>query len=413
MAAFARAAQAKRTDENMLELSALSHDQQLALETLLAWVKKPNSPSMTLGGYAGTGKTSLISLLRRQLHEQNPLLRVAFVAFTGKASHVLRQTLDVNQAMYPQDRCSTIHALLYSPFIDQDGRLLGWSRSKDIEADLLIVDEASMVTFEIWADLLQCKLPIIAVGDHGQLPPIGGSFNLMLRPDLRLEEIHRQAQDNPIIALAHEARMTGSVSPGNYSKRVRKFSHATHEPDEINDVLDHLFSNYHEDMLILCGRNTTRVKLNQRIRAQQGIESEQPETGEKVVCLKNIYDNPLLPIYNGMVGNIESLHEVGPHWYETEISFPEDETRSFSGNICRPQFNHLTLVEKIEGLDFKQIGARFDFGYALTVHKAQGSQAKTVLLFEERFQKSDDEQWRRWLYTAITRARENLYIVGA
>jgi exodeoxyribonuclease-5 len=54
----------------------------------------------------------------------------------------------------------------------------------------------------------------------------------------------------------------------------------------------------------------------------------------------------------------------------------------------------------------------FDFGYALTVHKAQGSQAQKVVLFEERFSKMDDETWCRWLYTGVTRAGEELYIIG-
>jgi exodeoxyribonuclease-5 len=84
----------------------------------------------------------------------------------------------------------------------------------------------------------------------------------------------------------------------------------------------------------------------------------------------------------------------------------------FDGIMIRSQFGAPALVESIEGVKHKELGDRFDFGYALTVHKAQGSQARTVVLFEERFQKSDDEQWRRWLYTAVTRARENLYIIG-
>jgi exodeoxyribonuclease-5 len=69
-------------------------------------------------------------------------------------------------------------------------------------------------------------------------------------------------------------------------------------------------------------------------------------------------------------------------------------------------------LDKVEGLNPKEIGERFDFGYALTVHKAQGSQADTVLLFEERFQKMSDDDWKRWLYTAVTRAKKRLYIVG-
>ncbi len=389
----------------------LSPDQSRALEQLLAWVKKPTSRSITLGGYAGTGKTTLISVLRRELLTLFPEHTIAFAAFTGKASQVLRITLEEHQALFPQDSCTTIHKLLYTPSIDKEGRLLAWKKTATLDANLLIIDEASMITDGLWMDLCSFGIPIIAIGDHGQLPPIGGSFNLLQKPDITLERIHRQAEGNPILRLAEEARQFGRITPGTYAKCVRKFSHSVQEAHEIDQVIDHLFSNYHEDMLILCGRNRTRVQLNQAIRAKQGRESAEPEAGEKVVCLKNIYSGVSLPIYNGMTGIIERLNVEEPHWYQAEINFGDDQ-RIYEGRINRSQFHALNLVERIEGIEAKQIGDRFDFGYALTVHKAQGSQAKTVILFEERFEKADDDSWRRWLYTAVTRARENLYIIG-
>ena len=301
--------------------------------------------------------------------------------------------------------------MLYKAHTDKDGRLLYWKRAKTIEAELIVIDEASMVTGEIWDDLLAAEKPIIALGDHGQLPPISGSFNLMEKPDIVLEKIHRQAEHNPIIQLAHEARVSGAVRPGTYAKSVRKFSHETHEASEINNVIDHLFENFHDDMLVLCGRNKTRVQINNAIRTKMGREGSEPEVGDKVVCLKNNYDQVFAPIYNGMTGYIESITPYKEHWYEAVINFPE-EGRIFDGRILRAQFGAPALIESVEGVSHKELGDRFDFGYALTVHKAQGSQARTVVLFEERFQKSDDDQWRRWLYTAVTRARENLYIIG-
>lgn len=389
----------------------LSADQSRALEQLLAWVQKPTSRSITLGGYAGTGKTTLISVLRQELATRLPELSVAFAAFTGKASQVLRTTLEEHHALFPQDSCSTIHKLLYTPSIDKEGRLIAWKKTTSLEANLLIIDEASMITDGLWMDLCSFGIPLIAIGDHGQLPPIGSNFNLLQKPDLTLEQIHRQAEGNPILRLAEEARQHGRITPGTYAKRVRKFSYSIQEAYEIDQVVDHLFSNYHDDMLILCGRNKTRVQLNQAIRAKQGRESAEPEPGEKVVCLKNIYNGVSFPIYNGMTGTIERLRPEDPHWYHAEIDFQDDQ-RHYEGRINRSQFHALSLIEKIEGLEAKQIGDRFDFGYALTVHKAQGSQAKTVILFEERFEKADDDSWRRWLYTAVTRARENLYIIG-
>ncbi len=389
----------------------LSSDQQIAFERLYGWAMKPEGNALTLGGFAGTGKTTLISILRKEIRSKSPGLRVAFTAYTGKASQVLRSTLESTKSLYPEDSCGTIHSLLYKAHTDKEGKLLYWKRLKTIDAEIIVIDEASMVTDEIWKDLLACEKPIIALGDHGQLPPISGSFNLMEKPDIVLEKIHRQAENNPIIQLAHEARMTGIIRPGTYTKSVRKYSHEFHDASEINDVIDHLFGNYHDDMLVLCGRNKTRTQINNSIREKMGRENGEPEVGDKVVCLKNNYAQIFAPIYNGMTGYIEEITPYKDHWYEAMISFPE-EGRTFDGIMIRSQFGAPALVESIEGVKHKELGDRFDFGYALTVHKAQGSQARTVVLFEERFQKSDDEQWRRWLYTAVTRARENLYIIG-
>lgn len=388
-----------------------SSDQARVLERLRAWSLKPDSRSITLGGYAGTGKTTVTAALRRELAIARPELRVAFCSYTGKASQVLRQTLIAQGALFPQDTCGTIHSLLYSPVMGKDGSIIGWMRSKEVEADLIIVDEASMVTDHIWQDLLTTKLPVIAVGDHGQLPPIEGSFSLMNKTDLILERIHRQAEGNPIIQLAQEARMHGKISVKDYTNSIRKVSYATHEASDVTDLVDHLLSSVHDDMLILCGYNKTRVNLNKSVRQKLGRESDDPEGGDRVVCLKNTYVMPGSPIYNGMVGTLESVWEEGEHWYAAEVAFA-DEDRRFEGLISRHQFNKPETISSVPGLEPKKIGERFDYGYALTVHKAQGSQAKTVLLFEERFPKSDDETWRRWLYTAVTRARENLYIIG-
>ncbi len=388
----------------------LSPDQAQAVQQLYRWFKAGQEQTITLGGYAGTGKTTLASVLRWVLNERHPDLSVAFCAFTGKATHVLRQRLEEANLLLPQDTCSTLHALLYVPHVSKDGAIIGWHRAKEVEANLIIVDEASMVTEDLWRDLVSLNVPIIAIGDHGQLPPVGSSFNLVQDPKIRLEQIHRQVAGNPILALAQEARTSGRIAPGVYGKGIEKLSHTNDDGDRIRELTDDLLSS-RKDVLILCGRNTTRQKLNVAARATRGFESAEPEGGDKVVCLKNSYAIPGQPLYNGMIGTIEHLNEDGEHWYDATISFPGEE-REFTGLISRHQFGKDTVLDKVEGLSPKQIGERFDFGYALTVHKAQGSQADTVLLFEERFQKMSDDDWKRWLYTAVTRAKKKLYIVG-
>ena len=99
------------------------------------------------------------------------------------------------------------------------------------------------------------------------------------------------------------------------------------------------------------------------------------------------------------------------HWYQASIEFIDD-GRVFNGLISKYQFLQEKYVDSIPGIHYSKIGDRFDFGYALTVHKAQGSQAKKVLLFEEYSPYMKGEEWNRWLYTAVTRASEELYIIG-
>jgi exodeoxyribonuclease-5 len=169
-----------------------------------------------------------------------------------------------------------------------------------------------------------------------------------------------------------------------------------------------LLSQYTPDTLILCGYNHTRKKLNNHIRQNLGFESPEPVGGDRVICLRN---NHKKNIFNGMLGTIQSITRRDDEWYEAEIQM-DDESDLYKGLISVKQFTDKTAMNFTDKRSQIMRGDLFDFGYALTVHKAQGSQAKRVILFEERFSKMDDDQWRRWLYTAVTRAEEELYIFG-
>lgn len=388
--------------------SFLSVDQAEVLNAIIHWLNTLDSPYITLGGYAGTGKTTLISLLRNLIHKQQPEKKVAFASYTGKASQVLKQKLVEHKALFKGDSCGTIHSLMYSAEVDKDGRVISWKRSKELEYDLLIIDEASMVNSEIWRDLLSYQLPIIAVGDHGQLPPIESSgFNLMNEPILRLEKIHRQAQGNPIIEVATMAREQGQIPFKKFSSTVMKVHGNS---DDATQIFERMAQSRDQDSLILCSRNRTRIKLNKHVRALREIESESPQVGETLICLKNNYTTNCGPIFNGMLGRVQSLSPKEEHWYDASIEFYDD-GRIFSGDISKHQFHQEKYLDKVEGVHYSKIGDRFDFGYALTVHKAQGSQASKVLLFEEYAPYMKGIEWNRWLYTAVTRASEELYII--
>lgn len=387
--------------------TSLSPDQSSVLQDISAWLKTKPTPFITVGGYAGTGKTTLIAVLRLLIKELFPAQKVAFACFTGKASQVLKQKLLNQHAILNGDFCGTIHSLMYTAVADEDGQILRWERNPELPYDLIIIDEASMVTMDIWSDLQSYHLPIIAVGDHGQLPPIDSNFNLMDAPQLKLEKIHRQAEGNAIIEIATMARTTGDIPFKKFSADVIK---ADRQEYDSMDLFEQWLTSYRTDSLVLCARNKTRVKLNQHIRQVRGFEEPTPQPGETLICLKNNYEAPGGPIYNGMLGTLKRIEEKFPFWYDIELDF-NDEPRTFNGTITNQQFNQEKLVTSVRNVHYSKIGDRFDYGYALTVHKAQGSQAKTVIVFEEFAPYMTPEEWRRWLYTAVTRASERLLIL--
>ncbi|OGK52452.1 hypothetical protein A2966_02665 [Candidatus Roizmanbacteria bacterium RIFCSPLOWO2_01_FULL_41_22] len=383
----------------------LSGDQKQALATLINWFQKEKTRKqyITLGGYAGTGKTTLIGIFRKQLDQLDKKLKVGFASYTGKAARVLQDALHQQKAVFRQDTVGTIHSLIYSPIVNEREEIVGWQKKEKIDRQLIIIDEGSMVDGQIWQHLLSYHLPVVVVGDHGQLPPINGNFYLLQEPDLQLQEIHRQARKNPIIGLSIQAREQGLIRSGNYSDSVRKFSQG--DPDG-QETMQELLSSFTPDTLVLCGYNNTRRKLNHFMRAALGFETAGPTNGDRVICLRN---NHQQDIYNGMLGTIIGIESSEEGWYLAEIAMDGQE-KPFKGLISARQFDSETPLNFTDKRSQIMRGDLFDFGYALTVHKAQGSQAKRVVLFEQRFKKMTELDWRRWLYTAVTRAQTELFI---
>ena len=382
----------------------LSEKQNSILDNILQWYKDHPSQYLTFGGYAGTGKTTMLGILGQYLHKEKKKLKIAYCSFTGKAARVLQRKLRDADSINSSDYIGTIHGLIYKAICDDKDNIIGWERKlpDEFNYDLIIVDEASMVTSQIWDDLLSYGVPILATGDHGQLPPVEGSFNLMSSPTLRLEEIFRQERDNPIIKISEIARRYGQIPFMNFSDTVRKISK---KEEDTQEFLSSKLESFDDQTMVLVGYNRTRVDINKGIRQLLEFESPSPMYGDRVICLKN---NPSLGIFNGMTGTILSIskNDVG-NFYDAEISLDGEED-VFSGPISVDQFGKQETMTQYLSENMNL----FDFGYVLTVHKAQGSQAKRVVVFEERFPKMTDDNWRRWLYTAVTRAEEELYIIG-
>lgn len=385
----------------------LSDDQKKVLDAMLSWnTSNQREPYITVGGYAGTGKTTVIAEFRKELTKLSEATKIAFCSYTGKAARVLQQRLKQQGALRLVDSVGTIHSLMYSPITDEKTQeIIRWDKNKEIKTDLIVVDEASMVDEEIWFDLLSYGIPIVAVGDHGQLPPVRGTFNLMQSPMIKLEKIHRQNEGNPIIMVSLLARTEGVIPLGKFGEKVRKVNRYDPEArEQIGSILD----SYNTETMLLCGYNKTRIDLNKYIRQQRGFETDIPKPRDRVICLRN---NHTAQIYNGMLGSVESVDMRDDGNYFMQIAL-DGEEYPFRGDVLAEQFNAPTSLNFSKNRAITRQFDLFDFGYALTVHKAQGSQARRVILFEERFAKMSDDEWRRWLYTGVTRAEEELTIVG-
>jgi exodeoxyribonuclease-5 len=335
--------------------------------------------------------------------------------------------------MGPEDYVGTIHSLIYFPITDEEtGKIEGWSRRDFLDVDFIFVDEASMVGKEIWEDLLEYNIPIIAIGDHGQLPPVGAdSFNLMQKPEFLLTEIHRQAKDNPIIKLSMIAREEGYIECGMYGTGIAKLHWTDPRCKKILKAYDK-----DSDLIALCGMNRTRVEVNSLIRSNYGYKGT-PKVGERLICLKN---NKKMNVMNGQIGNLINIKSIGPKFYEIQMrmdgqkfdiwayvlksgfgkvfskeAYEESNTRETKNELCdiiqkkyrekRPDYFMSTDERKACKVDL------FDFGYCVSVHKSQGSEWSRVILIDERNQYQSDDEFTRWLYTGITRAKDKLIMI--
>jgi len=412
----------------------LSKEQQTVQSEILSLLNRSrfNTPypnfllSTRIAGYAGTGKTFLISKLREEIHKQYPNINVAFCSFTGKAASVLKRKLEEQKSIHGDDYIGTIHGLIYHVLTRWDKDLkchviVGWERiePEDFYYDLIIIDEASMVSKEIWKDLVRMGKSIIAVGDHGQLPPIsndGEYFNLMMEPDFMLTEIQRQALDSPIIWLSKFVRENGYV-PYNkvFAPGIFKISWNEQRCKNTWNNID-----FDENTIVLCAFNQTRCALNDEIRKRSNHKNLQPYPGERVICLRN---NHTTKIMNGQIGTVMWVMPETKNAFLLTVDVDGEIFECFVHNLCFGQVTY-TMFNKKKDSSVKRLDdyARkkgynggvdyFDYGYATSVHKSQGSEWDRVILFEQRTRHWDDDYYTRWLYTAITRAKEKLFIIS-
>lgn len=378
-----------------------------------------------LFGAAGTGKTELAKYLCASVSQgaigMAPTGKAAAV-LTGKGlpcrtvHQVIYQPMDaaksrikelqaeeakimraINQADGPaldtlKDELRTVRGKIRQEEQAMDRPFFALKTESDLTgAGLGVLDECSMPDMQMGADILSFGTPILALGDPYQLPPIrGAGFFTQQEPDFLLTEVHRQAQGSPILAAATKVRMGQMIGPSDSGSGERgRLLVINGKPDAAQCIA--------ADML-LCGRNTTRIALNRRVRELKGRKSPLPEPGDRLVCLRNDHDAGLL---NG------TIWECTHNWGSAERGkvllsvVPEEGGLEIQVECHEAPFLGRD-VPKYEVRDAQM----FDYGNALTVHKAQGSQWESGVLFDD---------WtgaarREWFYTGLTRFSRNLIV---
>ena len=368
---------------------------------------------VVISGYAGTGKSTLVKFIVDALDVEKD--QVAYATFTGKAAEVLRKKGNKN--------AMTLHKLLYDSFPRPGGGFIRVPK-KMLEYTIVVVDEVSMVPKSMIDMLLAHKIFVIFLGDPFQLPQIdkNETHTLLDRPDVFLDEIMRQAEESEIIRLTMKIREGKSIEKS--------------KGDEVLVCDKKEFST--GQMLwadqIICATNATRLSLNNQMRQLLGF-SGLPQDGEKMICLHNYWedvsDDGESVLVNGITGTISNPFETfryAPGYVKMrdhkmpliQAGFTTDDGHFYSAIEMDKH-----MVEHGEPfLDWREsyslgklrnrigdiIPRQFVYGYAITCHKAQGSEWDKILVVEENFP-FDKKEHARWLYTAVSRSSKKCILI--
>lgn len=348
----------------------------------------------------GTGKTTLVQYIIDALRV--PEDKVVYIAYTGKASLVLKKKGCQNAI--------TAHRLLYHAEEQPDGSYIFIPRrTLEKKYKLIVLDEASMLPDEMFQLLLSHGVHVLALGDHGQLPPIDSTTNILDHPHAVLEEIVRQAMDSPIIRLSMDIRAGKFLHYDISNKECRIMSQ--------DDVTDGLLIGADQ---ILCGRNATRWRLNEQVRRIQWGDNYtlEPKNGDKIICLKNqwkVTSNIADPLTNGMIGRLSNIQLTESRFYKPHMIADFDSENSGFYEHLHMDYKmfteHQSTVNKENWKHYIEAVKPYPFDYAqaVTVHRYQGSEAEKVIVYDEWL--GDREYHKKWLYTASTRASKMLVIV--
>ena len=369
-----------------------------------------------IAGYAGAGKSTLVRFIIEELKTYGVKeTDVCFACFTGKAAQVLLKKGNKNVI--------TLHKLLYKSIPKESG---GFVRipNPSIPYKIVVVDEVSMAPKTLMDLLFKHNVYVICLGDPFQLPPVDKKEDnhLLDAPHIFLDEIMRQAQESEIIQLSMAMRENRPIETFQ-GKEVQILN-----KEELNTGMLTWADQ------ILVATNATRVSINAQMRKLLNF-GEQPQDGDKIICLRNYWDcfsDNEEPLVNGTIGILKNsfltkrylprivkstnglshidlimgdfISDSGMYFHSLEMDKKMIDTGEFSLDWKTVyQLNRNPKTRDIPPLEFT-------YGYAITCHKAQGSEWDKVLVIEEKFP-FDKIEHARWLYTAVTRSSEKLVLV--
>ena len=428
--------------------------------------KKPeDKPTFVLRGYAGTGKTSVISALVKILPRMD--MRSLLLAPTGRAAKVMSN--------YSGRGAYTVHKIIYKPKGDPGTMGGGFILQKNYYKDtVFIVDESSMLSDDggmsgnlLW-DLIQFVFSgkdnrLLLVGDTAQLPPVGSEYSpaldsgYLLRhfrltaEQIELTEVMRQKLESGILYNATFLRQTLQQDPPSVLIHTQGFKDTFRMTSErLEDGLRYAYDKFGtENTTIVTRSNKSAVQYNLYIRRVIHFFEDEISTGDLMMIVKNNYtymaeSDKVNFLANGdmaEVMKIRTFEEMyGLRFATLELrllDYPEepffeakvilDTLYSSSPSLTRDQYRSLyeqvaedyadvankTERQELIRKDPYLTALQVKFAYALTCHKAQGGQWKAVFVDQGYLQEEQvDRDFVRWLYTAMTRATEELYLVN-
>lgn len=445
--------------------------QEIFFQKVAAFITDGNNDSIfVLKGYAGTGKTTVISTIVNHLIDINK--KYVLLAPTGRAAKVI--------ANYSNKPAFTIHKKIYFPKKSSGGGVAFTMKQNKHKNTIFIVDEASMISDQgnetklyengsLLDDLISyiysgenCKM--ILLGDTAQLPPVNLDISPALNTEtleihydkkidwIELDEVMRQELNSGILHNATQLReLLKDDFITDFQFKLRGFKDIVRLTDgyDIQDAIHQAYSNYSiEDTAFIVRSNKRANQYNEQIRSRILDKESVLSTGDFLMVVKNNYFWLSEKDEAGFIANgdiIEVLEIFAfkelygfnfakvkvrmvdyPNQKPFETVLILDTIKSESPSLTYEQSNllyeevmkdydHLTTkyakFQKVKENEYFN-GLQVKFSYAITCHKSQGGQWNTVFVEQPYLPDGIDRDYIRWLYTAITRAKDKLYLIG-